>query len=99
MCSRRCMCARPGCAERLVTIAECALNSAACRVRQQLDAKRIIMMSDTTSPAASQRQLEIVRTPVREVDELTELAELFGVIRDRRPAPYTVRAIAKRGQR
>lgn len=100
MCSRMCMCARPGCAERLVAIAERALNGSTCNTRQRIDAKRIMLMSGTaTSVRASQRSLEIVRTPIRESDDLTTLAETFGVLRDRRPAPYTVRVVEKRGQR
>lgn len=97
MCSRMCMCARLGCAERLITIARCALSSPACSVGQRIDAKRIMMMSGPVN--ADKQKLEVIRTPIRETDELTELAEAFGVIRDRRPGSYTVQVVVRRGQR
>jgi hypothetical protein len=101
MCTRQHVCSRPGCAERLFRIAKLALCSPSCRPTHRAEAELITSRPCTQRNAATCQTpvLTLVRTPVRERDDLTLLADILGIHHDRRPAKQVLRVVAERGQR
>jgi hypothetical protein len=101
MCTRQHVCSRPGCAERLIRIAKLALRNPACPPTPRADAELITSRHRAVRTATPRRTpvLTLVRTPIRERDDLTLLADALGIHNDRRPARQTLRVVAERGQR